>query len=293
MEDWAILTLIRDTRPARYKIWSLLASIVLNSLVLGTMLVAEQVSAVRRSSDRMLAELRRELGRYRLILLLPAVPAAVSEAGKALQVRKSARRAPPAPKPLSVPDPRLLTHMDAQLAGFIRENPTIESIVTRELVRDLDTKALDLQKLLRKSSIRFSIEVDENGQITKQRIEKSSTVPSIDHLSLELIPLLEKYQILWIMKGVRRVVAEIRIENQIVVSLEGELRNPEQLEEVRRRIQSALAFLRLALGKDDAAFILDNATLSAVKNQLVLSKAFEKDSLITYLRRFYEPEPAK
>jgi hypothetical protein len=294
VEEWVIFTLIRDTRPAQYRIWSLLAGIALNLLVLGAAIVTGEVSSVRRSSDRLLAELRRGLSTYRLVLLMPAAaPAAAPQAGKALQARKSPRRAAPAPKPLAVPNPRLLTHMDAELADFIRENPAIESIVTRELVRDIDTKTLDWHKLLRKSSIRISLDIDEKGQIVKRRIEKSSAVPSIDHLSLELIPLLEKYQILWVMKGVRRVVVEIRIEDQIIVSLEGELHDPEQLQEVRRRVHGALAFLRLALGKDDAAFILDNAILSSRENQLVLSTAFEKNSLIDYLMRFYEPEPAK
>lgn len=273
--------------------WSLLASIVLNTLTLGALLVAGQFSAVRRSSDRMLAEFRRELSTYRLVLLLPAKAAPFPEAGIGSQVRKTARRPTPAPKPLAVPDPRLLTLMDAQLAGFVRENPPIESIVTRELVRDVDTRVLDMQKLLRRSSIRISVEIDEKGQIAGRRIEKSSRVPSIDHLSLELIPLLEKYQILWVLRGMRRVVAEIRVEDQVVVSLTGELRNPDQLDEVVRRIQGALAILRLALGKDEAAFILGGATVSAGTNQVILSETFEKDSLITYLLGLSEPETAK
>ncbi len=293
VEEYPILTLIQDTRPVRYKVWSLLAGIALNTLALGMLLVAEQVSAVRRSTDRMMVELRRELSRYRLILLLPTPATVVTEPRETPRARKSPRHATAAPKPLAVPDPRLLSYMEAGLAGFVRENPAIESIVTRELVRDLDSKALDLAKLLHSSGIRISFDVDENGQIGKQRIEKSSRVPSIDHLSLELIPLLDKYQLLWVLKGFRNVVAEILVEDQIVVTLEGELRNPEQLEEIRRRILGAMAFLRLAMGKDEAAFILDDAILSAEKNRLVLSKAFEKDRLVAYFRSFSEGGPAK
>ena len=293
-EEGVIFTLIRDTRPAKYRIWCLLASIMLNGLILGAALVAAQIAAVRHSSDRLLAELRLGLGRYRLVLLTPLAPVIETpQTSRESQVRKTSRKTTRAPKPLAIPNPRLLNHMDTQLAEFIRENPAIESIVTRELVRDIDTKTLDWQKLLRKSNIRISLEIDEKGQIVKRRIEKSSAVPSIDHLSLELIPLLEKYQILWVMKGIRRLVVEIRIEDQIVVSLEGKLRSPEQLEEVRSRIQGALVFLRLALGKNDAAFVLGDAVVSSAENQLVLSKAFEKRSLIDYLMGFYEPEPAK
>ncbi len=238
-----------------------------------------------------MAELRRELSRYRIVLLLPARPAPglPTEKLKAASARKKSGEA----KPLAVPDPRLLDQMDPQLAGFVRENTQLESIVTREIVRDLDSGVLSPSRLFRKSRIRVSFEIDDAGHIAKRRIEQSSTVPSIDHLALEMIQLLEKYQILWAMKGVRRVIADIRIEDRVMLNIQGDVQDSAQAEEVRRRIQGALAFMRLAMSKEDAAFVLDNVTLTAEKSRVTLSKEFEKGPLMGFLTTYYQIPPAK
>ncbi len=234
-------------------------------------------------------ELRRELSQYRMVLLLPSKPAPALQAVS----RRMPRVKLAEPKPLAVPDPRLLGHMDEQLAGFVRENPQIESIVTREIVRDLDSGVLNPSRLFRKSRIRISFKIDDAGHLANRRIERSSTVPSIDHLALEMVELLEKYQILVAMKGIRRVVAEIRIEDQVKLNFQGDARDAVEAEKVRKRLQIALAFLRLAMGKDDAAFILNNVSLTAEKNRVTLSKTFEKEPLLVFLTNYYASEPLK
>ena len=196
-------------------------------------------------------------------------------------------------KPLAVPDPRLLRRLDPRIAGFVKENPEIESIITREIVRDVDRKVLDVKQLLKKSNLQLSFGIDETGHILKPRIDKSSKVPSVDHLALELAKLLDKYLMLSMVMGVKKVVVSIDIDQQIEVSLEGEVAEPDDLEKVRKQVQNELTLMRFALAKSDAAFMLKDINLTTRGNKVIISRSFEKESLVSFLMRYYQGEPQK
>ena len=256
-----------------------MASLCLNGAVLTTMIIAFEVSSARRSSERLLASIQDELTQYRMILVVPGpLPVPPPVRPKSPPAMRS-----PLAKPLAVPDPRLLQHLDPELAGFVKENPEIENIITRELVRDVDNRVLDVERLVRRSEIRLSFETDEEGHISNPRIDKSSQVPSIDHLAVALVRLLDKYELLGLAAGVKRIVVSINVDQQIEISLEGEVSNPADLEEVRRQVQNEITLTRFALAKTDAAFLLKDLSVTVAGSRLVLSRSFEKEPLINFL----------
>jgi hypothetical protein len=281
---------VRDNRSRASRLWSTFASLLLNATVLTGVIVTSQVAAVRSSSQRVLAELHRHRGEYRMILLVspgrmpgPAAPPSTPPP------RRAAR---PAPKPLAVPDPRLLERMDPRVVRFVRDNPAVESVITRELVRDLNSRALDPQRILAKSSIRVGFEVGEDGAVLRPRIEKSSMVPSIDHLALELAKLVEAYQLLAAVKGVTRVVLAIDVGDEIEVRVLGFVRNPQETEQVRKQVQNLLALSRFALAKTEGAFMLQEISIESADGQISLRRSFPKAPLIEFLARYYA-EPQK
>jgi hypothetical protein len=252
--------------------------------------MAFEIAAARRSSERMLSELRRELSMYRAVLMLSGHPGLTpaplpkTQPSRRLSHRKAAEL-----KPLAVPDPILLQHLDPQLAEFIRDNPDIESIFTREIVRDLDSKRLDFSRLLVKSRLEIGFGIESEGHITKPRILKSSTVPSIDHLAIELVQLLEKYKLLGTLGGIERIVAGISVGEVIEVTIAADIHEPGAREEVERRIRAGLAFLRFAVQKEEATYFLQGISISFSEGRVYLTKTFEKDSLLAFLRRYYQP----
>lgn len=284
-----IFELIRDDRSTKAKVCSLAASLCLNAAVMTAMVIAFEFSAVRRSSERLLSAMQREFRQYRMVLLVPHT----HEVAPATRPKPVSPRALRVPKPLAVPNPRLLRRLDPRIASFVKENPEIESIITREIVRDVDRKVLDVSQLLKKSSIRLSFEMGEAGHISQHKIDKSSRVPSIDHLALELVKLLEKYQMLGVATGVRKVVVSISIDQQIEISLEGEVADPADLESVRRQVQNGLTLMRFALANSDAAFMLKDILLTTNDNQVIISKSFEKEPLVSFLMRYCQAEPQR
>ncbi len=269
----------------------MLASTLINMVALTALLVTAQVSAFRQSSARLMADLQKELQRYRIVLLEPKIPGQMpSPTGRPA---KGVRKAHPEVKPLAIPNPRLLRRLDSRIQDFVADNRAIEDIITREIVRDIDRRILDVGELLKKSSVQISFEIDAEGRLGRARVERSSKVPSIDHLALELVKLLEKYQILQVLVGVSRVVASIRIEDKIDVSLEGEVADPEAMEGVRRQVQNALTLMRFSLPKEDAAMVLQDVAPIVSGSRIFLSKTFEKDRLVEYLMRYYQPESPK
>jgi len=282
---------VRDSRSANSKAWSLAAGIWIEILALGIIAVTAQVAAVRSSSQRLLAELERGLGSYRIVLLSPMLPKP-----PAPPQRKPAGRArsrPGAPKPLAIPDPRLLVRLDPRLQDFVKENPGIENIITREIVRDVDRRILDVRKLLEKSSLKLAFDVDDAGRVLRRRIEKSSGVPSIDHLALEAAKLLEDYQLLAAFRGVRRIFVSIEVEDQIVLRVEGTAEDAAVLEELKRRVQQTLTLMRFALAKSEAAFALQDIAVEAKDTRIALTRTFDKQSLISTLMKYYQPEPGR
>jgi hypothetical protein len=281
---------VRDSRSANSKAWSLAAGICIEILALGIFAVTAQVAAVRSSSQRLLAELERGLGSYRIVLLSPAlkppVPPQRKPAGRA-------RSRPGAPKPLAIPDPRLLVRLDPRLQDFVKENPGIENIITREIVRDVDRRILDVRKLLEKSSLKLAFDVDDAGRVLRRRIEKSSGVPSIDHLALEAAKLLEDYQLLAAFRGVRRIFVSIEVEDQIVLRVEGTAEDAAVLEELKRRVQQTLTLMRFALAKSEAAFALQDIAVEAKDTRIAVTRTFDKQSLISTLMKYYQPEPGR
>ncbi len=285
----AIFELIRDSRPTRIRLWSLGASLLINLAALTAMVIAFELSAARRSSERLLSAVQRELSQYRVVLLMPrtVVPATPARP-RVTRARRAAES-----RPLAVPNPRLLQRLDPAIADYVKENPEIESIVTRELVRDIDNKVLDVRRLLKKSSLRVSFELDEAGQISTRKIEKSSGVPSIDHLALELVKLLEKYQMLGAAKGVEKVVVSIDVEQRIEITLEGKALEPAGLESVRKQVQNTLTLMRFALAKDVSDLMLKDVSVTASGDSIVISKSFDKEPLVNFLMRYYQAEPPK
>ncbi len=250
-----------------------------------------QVAAVRSSSRRLLEELQRGLSGYRIVLLSPTAAKTVAPPAN---IRKAAARArTPEPKPLAVPDPRLLQRLDTRIQDFVRENPAIEGIITREIVRDVDSKVLDARRLLEKSSLEIAFDLDLAGAIGRPRITLSSRVPSIDHLGLETARLLEKYQLLAAFRGCRRVSFSIEVEDQIVVRLEGEVADPAALEEVSRSMRDTLTLMRFALATSSAAFTLEEVTIEAKETHIALIRAFDKQSLIGYLMKYTQAQADK
>lgn len=252
-----------------------------------------QVAAVRSSSRRLLDELRRGLAGTRMVLLAPVRAQPEILPGKPGTPARHARARISEPRPLAVPDPRLLHGLDSRIQNFVKENPAVESIFTRELVRDVDSGVLDGQKLLEKSGLEIAFDFDDAGAIRKPRVRKSSGVPSIDHLALETARLLEKYQLLAAFRGARRMSISIRVRDQIVVRLEGEVAEPAGLDDMARRVKATLTLLRFAIAKSSAAFMLQDIDLEAKDSRVALIKVFDKQNLIDYLTKYYQDESAK
>ncbi len=270
-------------------LWSAIASLILNTVVIGGFLVTAQVSYMRASADRLLAQMRRELTNYRMILLLPA--ANLSKPPPASMPKSTSRTRTPKKSvpPLAIPDERILREMDPRITKFIRDNPGIESIFTREIVRDVDSGVLDLRKLLVKSKLRIRCGVDDSGHTGRPKIEVSSGVASIDHLGLELIKLLDKYSLLTILKGVTGIVVSIEVEEQVSVNLKTVLEPATQPDSVRNQIQGMLALLRFTLPQEEGAFFLNDLSLTVGEHDVILSKDFEKPDLAAFLKRYYQP----
>src|SRR5437867_9483340 len=149
----------------------MVGSIIINTTILTTVVVVSEVTAVRTASEQMMDRLRKELGEYRILLITPRPQKAkAAEAPPEVRVVKYVR-----PRPLVTPNPRILQKLDPGLAEFVKDNPAIENIITREIVRDVDAKVLNLEKLLTKSRLEVSFEVNDVGHVVKKRMEVSST----------------------------------------------------------------------------------------------------------------------
>ncbi len=256
-------------------------------MAIAALAVAAQITAMRTSSRRLLDELQRGLDGYRLVLLAPAMPTPAVRPPAPKPIR------PVVPRPLATPDPRILESLDSRVQGFIRENPAVESIVTRELVRDFDNGVLDLPRLLEKSSLEIAFDLDRAGNVRRPRIRKSCGVPSIDHLGLETARLLDKYQLLTAFHGASRIYLSLRVGDTIVVKIEGVAGSDTRPDDIRSRVQSTLALLRFALAKSSAAFMLQDIVLEAKDARISLTRVFDKTALIGYLTNLSQDETVK
>ena len=266
-----------------------MASVVLNAATLIAIAILSQIYGFHSATARMMAELKKELSGYKTILVFhEGTPSKPPEP----QPKTPSKKRPLPPAPLAIPNARLLTQMDPRLVDFVKENPAIESIITREIVRDLDSKVLDLDKLLKKSALRVSFQIDDTGDIIKRRVEQSSRVPSIDHLAVEMILLLEKYQFLSAMKGLQRVLLSIRVEEDIEIKLEGEASDEAAAEEIRKQLSNVLTLMRFALGKE-ASSLLEGVSAEIKESHVRVSKSFEKERLIDFLMQYYRADPSK
>jgi hypothetical protein len=193
-------------------------------------------------------------------------------------------------KPLATPDPRLLRRLDPQLQEFAAENRAIEEIFTREIVRDVDSKVLDLRRLFEKGSLEVSFEVGTQGNLDHRRIDISSGVPSIDHLALEIVGLVEKYHLAWVFQGFSRVVLLIRTGEDVEIHLSCTPRNRESQESLAKRIQGTLTLIRIAAAESDAAFLLQDVSVTPEEGKITLSRTLSKDPLARFLMRYWQPE---
>jgi hypothetical protein len=277
---------MQDDRSRRRRAWSVIAALCIEGTALLALVAAAQLQAARASSQRLMRALRNELAAYRVVLVTPRL-----QAPRPAPTPKVVRIPRPQPKPLTVPDTRLLDRLDPQVAGFVKDNPGVESVLTREIVRDLDTHVLDPRKLLQKSSLRVSFDLAEGGAVSRPRIDKSSGVPSIDHLAIELSKTLGDYELPPVMNDIRRVIVSIEIGDEIVIRVEGVVRNAQETDQVRRQVQSALAFLRFALGSGEGAFILQEVALSSGDGKVTLTRRIPKAPMLTFLAKYYSQEP--
>jgi hypothetical protein len=280
-EGTTIFDPIPDTRSAKARLWSLLASILLNTVALGAVALAFEIHSIHSLAARVQHVLRYRLDNSRMVLFLPLQqkPTLRKPAlEEPVRTRKAAQAKLPAER-----DTRILDRLDPRLTEFIKDNPGLDSILTREIVRDIDTRVLTVDTLLKKNSLRVSFEVGAGGNIVNRMLEKSSGVPSIDHLALEVISLLEKLRFLAPMKALKRVTASIEIDEDVGIRFEGEASDELSAEETRKQLQNMLGLIRFVLGKNEAAFILDDVSLLAVDKRIEVSKAFEKQPLIEFL----------
>ena len=237
----------------------------------------------------MLAEMKKELSGYKTILVFHReTPSKPVES----QPRTPGRKRPLPPAPLAIPDPRLLARMDSRLVDFVKENPAIESIITREIVRDLDSKVLDLDKLLQKSALRVSFQIDESGDISRRRVEQSSRVPSIDHLAVEMILLLEKYKFLSAMKGLSVFFYRFVSRRISRFDWKARLRMKPQQRKFSKQLSNVLTLMRFALGTE-ASSLLEGVRTEINESHVLVSKSFEKERLIDFLMQYYRAEPSK
>lgn len=246
-----------------------------------------QIGAARHASSRLHAELMKELSQYRLILLAPRLPAPKPVPQRHLTRKRTDRE----PKPLAVPDPRLLHDMNPELAAFIGENQNLENILTREIVRDLDTRAINAQELLEDCAVRVGFDID-SGHISNRSIEQSSGTPSLDHLLLELITLLEKYQLLRFFGDIRHVVASMTSGAQIEIRLTGEVESAAKPDAIRGQIEAGLILWRMFLQEEDAELLKEIAIRSEGR-QITVSKSFAKEAVLELVRRYVQTGAAK
>jgi hypothetical protein len=265
------------------------ASFVLNAGALILIAVLSEFYGLQSATARLMADLKSELAGYKTILVFRNE---TSSKPVVTQPKSAVRKRPLPPSPLATPNPRLLAQMDSRLVDFVKDNPAIESIITREMVRDLDSKVLDLDKLLTKSALRISFQIDESGDITRTRVEQSSRVPSIDHLAVELIRLLEKYKFLSGMKGLQRVLVSIQVEEDVEIQLEGEASDEAAAEEIRKQISNVLTLMRFALG-EEAPSLLEGVRMEINASRVLVRKSFEKERLVDFLMQYYRAEPSK
>ena len=246
---------------------------------------------MHQSYSRLVSDLTTELGRYRVLLVTPrlmaktAGPSDVAAAGGAHKPRPK-----PLVAPLSTPDPRLLRRLDPQLQEFAADNREIEEIFTREIVRDVDSRVLDLRKLFEKGCLQVGFETDAAGKPARRRIEVSSGVPSIDHLALEIVRLVGKYKLSWIFRGFSRVALLIRTGQDVEITLTCTPGKQEPEGEIIKRIQGTLMLVRIAAAQSDAAFLLQDVDITTEEGKITLSRTLSKELLASFLMRYWQTE---
>jgi hypothetical protein len=231
--------------------------------------------------------LMKELSQYRLVLLAPRLPSPIPAPQRHLSRKRTDRE----PKPLAVPDPRLLHDMNPGLAAFIGENENLENILTREIVRDLDSRAINVQALLERCAVRVGFDI-HSGHISRRTVEQSSGIPSLDHLLLELITLLDKYQLLRFLGDIRHVVASMTSGEQIVINLTGEVESAAKPDVIQGQIEAGLILWRMFLQEEDAELLKD-ITIRSDGHQITVSKSFAKSAVLELVRRYVQTGAAK
>jgi hypothetical protein len=237
---------------------------------------------MHRASVLLGARLRQELEPYRVLLMIP---------------RLAQPKTPAIPKPEAIPFPagaaphqsRLIDRLNPDLAAFIETNPEIGNIISDQIERDLSSRKLDLIKLLAQSSIRISFGLADQGRIRWRRIDESSHVPSLDHLALALIQLLEKYGLLIYVSGLEQVSLSIRIDQSIEIELVGQLLPNADPVLIRGQIDAGLLLWRLFLSPEEE-LLWQNISIEIREHQILLSKKFEKGQLIQVLKEYYKRE---
>ncbi len=270
------------------KFYTRVAGVLANVLFLTGAALFWQISTLRQLSRQVNAELRRELEHYRIIMLAPHMPS--PRLGQSTKVQHPAENQ--RLQPLAIANPRILQALDPGLRDFVKENPELESVITREVVRDVDSKDLDVRTLMEKSLIELSFGLDKAGHILWRRIDQSSRVASIDHLAMELVQLLEKYQVLQVIEGIDEVRVAIRVDRQIDIDLEGIARPEAQIDAIKGRIEAGLVLWRLLLSEDATSY-LQGVSIIAQEDRILVSKTYDKDAMLQLLTQYYQPGPTK
>jgi hypothetical protein len=270
---------------------SFLVGLVINGVLLCALAVLSEVTAMRHSYDRLASDLTRELGRYRVLLVTPRLAIKAKSPAEAAERRSRKPGSRASVAPLATPDPRLLLRLDPQLQEFVTDNREIEGIFTREIVRDVDSKVLDLRKLFDKGSLQVSFEPDATGRLARRRIDISSGVPSIDHLAMEIVGLVEKYRLAWVFRGFSRVALLIRTGEDVEIRLTCTPDHDQESKEgVAKRIQGTLTLLRIAAAQSDAAFLLQEVSITPEEDKVTLSRTLSKEPLVLFLMRYWQTE---
>jgi hypothetical protein len=275
----AIFDPIRDTRSPGLKLWSRVAAMLLNITALAATVVFSQLTTGERLSRDLAGRLRKELGEYRIVLFEPGI------------APSPPAPAPPLAKPAPARDTRLLERMDPAVTDFVAQHPNLDRIVTQELVRDLDAKVLNVGALLARSSLRVSFRMDSAGRVVWTGVDESSHVPSVDHLALELVRLLERYGILSMFGGVNRVTASVRVlDEKIEIALGIAVVPPEDIPAVRGKIEAGLTLWRLLLDASEASWLDGIKVEEAGDHGISVGKSIDKDAAVTLLRRYFRAD---
>jgi len=276
---------IHDTRSARVRVMSLVTGLLINGVAVAGLLLTSELAAARSSAGRLAYSLIEEMWRYRLVLMLPAKSIPVRSARPPASSENPEAGKRPAQK-RQRDDDRIVERLDPELAAFVRENPSIERLLRRDIVSDIDSRRPDLENLVTRSRMSVVLQIQDAGRISRMQIRESSGITSVDRLFLELAGLLGKYRILSLMPGLSEVVISIRVAEDVGVRFEFAAEDTESVEEIRNQVQGLLALMQVSL-VPEAAALISAAQITVQDSRIFLDKTVDKRAIMDFLLQYY------